>query len=147
MHTHFPLHHRRAAGSTPTTTQMSFLRLLWCSHSLLLLLKISVFLGSFYILQNKKSPPAPYPGLPWLCVFEMHLLVSGLCSSSLPCLHFPQNPDKVLELMNKLLSPVVPQISAPQSNKERLKNMAHSIAERWENSLQEGNWVSWPWSL
>jgi nuclear pore complex protein Nup93 len=36
----------------------------------------------------------------------------------------------VLELMNKLLSPVVPQISAPQSNKERLKNMALSIAER-----------------
>lgn len=32
--------------------------------------------------------------------------------------------------MNKLLSPVVPQISTPQSNKERLKNMAHSIAER-----------------
>ncbi|XP_077842294.1 nuclear pore complex protein Nup93 isoform X3 [Macaca mulatta] len=42
-----------------------------------------------------------------------------------------KNADKVLELMNKLLSPVVPQISAPQSNKERLKNMALSIAERY----------------
>ncbi|XP_070468010.1 nuclear pore complex protein Nup93 isoform X2 [Equus przewalskii] len=42
-----------------------------------------------------------------------------------------KNADKVLELMNKLLSPVVPQISAPQSNKERLKNMALAIAERY----------------
>ncbi|MEE6499743.1 hypothetical protein FKM82_003573 [Ascaphus truei] len=41
-----------------------------------------------------------------------------------------KNPDKVLELTNKLLSPVVSQVSAPQSNKERLKNMALSIAER-----------------
>lgn len=41
-----------------------------------------------------------------------------------------QNPDKVLELMNRLLSPVVAQISAPQSNKERLRNMAVAIAER-----------------
>ncbi|MEE6499745.1 hypothetical protein FKM82_003573 [Ascaphus truei] len=42
-----------------------------------------------------------------------------------------KNPDKVLELTNKLLSPVVSQVSAPQSNKERLKNMALSIAERY----------------
>lgn len=41
-----------------------------------------------------------------------------------------QNPDKVLELMNRLLSPVVAQVSAPQSNKERLKNTAVAIAER-----------------
>lgn len=45
-------------------------------------------------------------------------------------LFFVQNPDKVLELMNRLLSPVVAQISAPQSNKERLRNMAVAIAER-----------------
>uniref|UniRef100_A0A671FT88 Nuclear pore complex protein Nup93 n=1 Tax=Rhinolophus ferrumequinum TaxID=59479 RepID=A0A671FT88_RHIFE len=44
------------------------------------------------------------------------------------CLQVPQ--DACL-LMNKLLSPVVPQISAPQSNKERLKSMALSIAERY----------------
>lgn len=42
----------------------------------------------------------------------------------------PQNPDKVLELMNRLLSPVIAQVSAPQSNKERLKNTAVGIAER-----------------
>lgn len=41
-----------------------------------------------------------------------------------------QNQDKVLELMNRLLSPIIAQVSAPQSNKERLKNAALSIAER-----------------
>lgn len=41
-----------------------------------------------------------------------------------------QNSDKVLELMNRLLSPVIAQVSAPQSNKERLKNTAVAIAER-----------------
>uniref|UniRef100_A0A671FTQ6 Nuclear pore complex protein Nup93 n=1 Tax=Rhinolophus ferrumequinum TaxID=59479 RepID=A0A671FTQ6_RHIFE len=40
-------------------------------------------------------------------------------------------PGKIAGVMNKLLSPVVPQISAPQSNKERLKSMALSIAERY----------------
>lgn len=55
---------------------------------------------------------------------------AGLCFCNESVLHIPQNPDKVLELMNKLLSPVVPQVTAPQSNKERLKNMALSIAER-----------------
>ncbi|KAJ8335579.1 hypothetical protein SKAU_G00389210 [Synaphobranchus kaupii] len=33
--------------------------------------------------------------------------------------------------MNRLLSPVVTQISAAQSNKERLKNMALAVAERY----------------
>lgn len=33
--------------------------------------------------------------------------------------------------MNKLLSPVIAQVSAPQSNKERLKNTAVAIAERY----------------
>lgn len=32
--------------------------------------------------------------------------------------------------MNRLLSPVIAQASAPQSNKERLKNTAVAIAER-----------------
>lgn len=45
-----------------------------------------------------------------------------------------KNPDKVLELMNRLLSPVIAQVSAPQSNKERLKNTAVAIAERSEHS-------------
>lgn len=39
--------------------------------------------------------------------------------------------------MNKLLSPVIAQVSAPQSNKERLKNMALGIAERYVSPLSE----------
>ncbi|XP_033613746.1 nuclear pore complex protein Nup93 isoform X1 [Fukomys damarensis] len=55
----------------------------------------------------------------------------GLFEEAVKLYDLAKNADKVLELMNKLLSPVVPQISAPQSNKERLKNMALSIAERY----------------
>nr|XP_012416231.1 PREDICTED: nuclear pore complex protein Nup93 isoform X2 [Odobenus rosmarus divergens] len=55
----------------------------------------------------------------------------GLFEEAAKLYDLAKNADKVLELMNKLLSPVVPQISAPQSNKERLKNMALSIAERY----------------
>lgn len=39
--------------------------------------------------------------------------------------------------MNKLLSPVIAQVSAPQSNKERLKNMALGIAERYDSLYRE----------
>ncbi|KAJ7415360.1 Nuclear pore complex protein Nup93 [Pitangus sulphuratus] len=56
----------------------------------------------------------------------------GLFEEAAKLYDLAKNPDKVLELMNKLLSPVVPQVSTPQSNKERLKNMAHSIAERYK---------------
>uniref|UniRef100_A0A7M4E2B2 Nuclear pore complex protein Nup93 n=1 Tax=Crocodylus porosus TaxID=8502 RepID=A0A7M4E2B2_CROPO len=56
----------------------------------------------------------------------------GLFEEAAKLYDLAKNPDKVLELMNKLLSPMVPQISSPQSNKERLKNMAHSIAERYK---------------
>uniref|UniRef100_A0A6J0UU95 Nuclear pore complex protein Nup93 n=2 Tax=Pogona vitticeps TaxID=103695 RepID=A0A6J0UU95_9SAUR len=56
----------------------------------------------------------------------------GLFEEAAKLYDLAKNPDKVLDLMNKLLSPVVAQISAPQSNKERLKNMAHSIAERYK---------------
>ncbi|EMP25592.1 Nuclear pore complex protein Nup93 [Chelonia mydas] len=56
----------------------------------------------------------------------------GLFEEAAKLYDLAKNPDKVLELINKLLSPVVPQISTPQSNKERLKNMAHSIAERYK---------------
>uniref|UniRef100_A0A8B9FVS5 Nuclear pore complex protein Nup93 n=1 Tax=Amazona collaria TaxID=241587 RepID=A0A8B9FVS5_9PSIT len=56
----------------------------------------------------------------------------GLFEEAAKLYDLAKNPDKVLELMNKLLSPVIPQISTPQSNKERLKNMAHSIAERYK---------------
>ncbi|XP_069757463.1 nuclear pore complex protein Nup93 isoform X4 [Narcine bancroftii] len=57
----------------------------------------------------------------------------GLFEEAVKLYDLAKNPDKVLELMNKLLSPVIPQISAPQSNKERLKNMALAIAERYRN--------------
>ncbi|XP_069496428.1 nuclear pore complex protein Nup93 isoform X1 [Ambystoma mexicanum] len=57
----------------------------------------------------------------------------GLFEEATKLYDLAKNPDKVLELMNKLLSPVVSQISAPQSNKERLKNMALSIAERYRS--------------
>lgn len=55
----------------------------------------------------------------------------GLFEEAVKLYELAKNPDKVLELMNRLLSPVVAQISAPQSNKERLKNMALAIAERY----------------
>nr|XP_033796644.1 nuclear pore complex protein Nup93 isoform X3 [Geotrypetes seraphini] len=55
----------------------------------------------------------------------------GLFEEAANLYYLAKNSDKVLELMNKLLSPVVSQISSPQSNKERLKNMALSIAERY----------------
>uniref|UniRef100_A0A8C6XJV9 Nuclear pore complex protein Nup93 n=1 Tax=Naja naja TaxID=35670 RepID=A0A8C6XJV9_NAJNA len=56
----------------------------------------------------------------------------GLFEEAAKLYDLAKNADKVLELMNKLLSPVVSQVSAPQSNKERLKNMAHAIAERYK---------------
>ncbi|MBN3311040.1 NUP93 protein, partial [Amia calva] len=55
----------------------------------------------------------------------------GLFEEAVKLYELAKNPDKVLELMNKLLSPVISQVSAPQSNKERLKNMALGIAERY----------------
>ncbi|XP_063801480.1 nuclear pore complex protein Nup93 [Pseudophryne corroboree] len=57
----------------------------------------------------------------------------GLFEEAAKLYDLAKNPDKVLELTNKLLSPVVSQISTPQSNKERLKNMALSIAERYRS--------------
>ncbi|XP_053556246.1 nuclear pore complex protein Nup93 [Bombina bombina] len=57
----------------------------------------------------------------------------GLFEEAAKLYDLAKNPDKVLELTNKLLSPVVSQVSAPQSNKERLKNMALSIAERYKS--------------
>ncbi|XP_042196200.1 nuclear pore complex protein Nup93 isoform X1 [Callorhinchus milii] len=57
----------------------------------------------------------------------------GLFEEAVKLYDLAKNPDKVLELMNRLLSPVIPQVSAPQSNKERLKNMALSVAERYRS--------------
>ncbi|MFT7816859.1 nuclear pore complex protein Nup93-like [Arapaima gigas] len=55
----------------------------------------------------------------------------GLFEEAVKLYELAKNPDKVLDLMNRLLSPVIAQVSAPQSNKERLKNMALAIAERY----------------
>uniref|UniRef100_A0A674PP45 Nuclear pore complex protein Nup93 n=1 Tax=Takifugu rubripes TaxID=31033 RepID=A0A674PP45_TAKRU len=55
----------------------------------------------------------------------------GLFEEAVRLYELAKNPDKVLELMNRLLSPVIAQVSAPQSNKERLKNAAVAIAERY----------------
>ncbi|MCJ8733278.1 hypothetical protein PDJAM_G00221470 [Pangasius djambal] len=58
----------------------------------------------------------------------------GLFEEAVKLYELGKNPDKVLELMNKLLSPVIAQVNAPQSNKERLKNMALGIAERYRTN-------------
>uniref|UniRef100_A0A3Q3F5G0 Nuclear pore complex protein Nup93 n=1 Tax=Labrus bergylta TaxID=56723 RepID=A0A3Q3F5G0_9LABR len=62
----------------------------------------------------------------------------GLFEEAVKLYELAKNPDKVLELMNKLLSPVIAQVSAPQSNKERLKNTAVAIAERYRSHAVSG---------
>ncbi|KAG2470057.1 NUP93 protein, partial [Polypterus senegalus] len=63
----------------------------------------------------------------------------GIFEEAVKLYDLAKNPDKVLELMNKLLSPVISQVSAPQSNKERLKNMALAIAERSQSISAESS--------
>uniref|UniRef100_A0A673JB72 Nuclear pore complex protein Nup93 n=1 Tax=Sinocyclocheilus rhinocerous TaxID=307959 RepID=A0A673JB72_9TELE len=58
----------------------------------------------------------------------------GLFEEAVKLYELARNADKVLELMNKLLCPVIAQVSEPQSNKERLKNMAVAIAERYRTN-------------
>ena len=41
-----------------------------------------------------------------------------------------QSYDKVLELLNKLLTPVLAQVSTAQSNRDRIKTLATSVAQR-----------------
>ncbi|XP_035013406.1 nuclear pore complex protein Nup93 isoform X2 [Hippoglossus stenolepis] len=62
----------------------------------------------------------------------------GLFEEAVRLYELAKNPDKVLELMNRLLSPVIAQVSAPQSNKERLKNTAVAIAERYRSQSVSG---------
>ncbi|XP_077371741.1 nuclear pore complex protein Nup93 isoform X2 [Festucalex cinctus] len=57
----------------------------------------------------------------------------GLFEDAVKLYDLANNPDKVMELMNKLLSPVVAQVSTPQSDKERLRNTAVAIAERYRS--------------
>jgi len=47
--------------------------------------------------------------------------------------------DKVLELLNKLLTQVLSQAPSPQSTKDRLKNLAVSIAQRYRSHSYEGS--------
>uniref|UniRef100_A0A669DQN6 Nuclear pore complex protein Nup93 n=1 Tax=Oreochromis niloticus TaxID=8128 RepID=A0A669DQN6_ORENI len=63
----------------------------------------------------------------------------GLFEEAVKLYELAKNPDKVLELMNRLLSPVIAQVSAPQSNKERLKNTAVAIAERYRSQGVAGD--------
>ncbi|KAI4825861.1 hypothetical protein KUCAC02_021526 [Chaenocephalus aceratus] len=63
----------------------------------------------------------------------------GLFEEGVKLYELAKNPDKVLELMNRLLSPVIAQVSAPQSNKERLKNTAVAIAERYRSQGVSGD--------
>uniref|UniRef100_A0A8D3BZ60 Nuclear pore complex protein Nup93 n=1 Tax=Scophthalmus maximus TaxID=52904 RepID=A0A8D3BZ60_SCOMX len=63
----------------------------------------------------------------------------GLFEEAVRLYELAKNPDKVLELMNRLLSPVIAQVSAPQSNKERLKNTAVAIAERYRSQGVAGD--------
>uniref|UniRef100_A0A8C9Y5L7 Nuclear pore complex protein Nup93 n=1 Tax=Sander lucioperca TaxID=283035 RepID=A0A8C9Y5L7_SANLU len=63
----------------------------------------------------------------------------GLFEEAVKLYELAKNPDKVLELMNRLLSPVIAQASAPQSNKERLKNTAVAIAERYRSQGVSGD--------
>uniref|UniRef100_A0A8C5B6E0 Nuclear pore complex protein Nup93 n=1 Tax=Gadus morhua TaxID=8049 RepID=A0A8C5B6E0_GADMO len=62
----------------------------------------------------------------------------GLFEEAVKLYELAKNPDKVLGLMNRLLSPVIAQVSAPQSNKERLKNTALAIAERYRSQGTAG---------
>uniref|UniRef100_A0A8C7C6C6 Nuclear pore complex protein Nup93 n=1 Tax=Oncorhynchus kisutch TaxID=8019 RepID=A0A8C7C6C6_ONCKI len=55
----------------------------------------------------------------------------GLFEEAVKLYELTKNPDRVLELMNRLLSPVIAQVGSTQSNKERLKNTAVAIAERY----------------
>uniref|UniRef100_A0AAX7TVB4 Nuclear pore complex protein Nup93 n=1 Tax=Astatotilapia calliptera TaxID=8154 RepID=A0AAX7TVB4_ASTCA len=63
----------------------------------------------------------------------------GLFEEAVKLYELAKNSDKVLELMNRLLSPVIAQVSAPQSNKERLKNTAVAIAERYRSQGVAGD--------
>ncbi|XP_071479796.1 nuclear pore complex protein Nup93-like [Diadema antillarum] len=56
----------------------------------------------------------------------------GLFEDALKLYDLAGNSDKVLELMNQLLSPVVASANSPQSNRERLQGLAVSIAERYQ---------------
>lgn len=63
----------------------------------------------------------------------------GLFEDALKLYDLAGNTDKVLELMNKLLSPVVASSNSPQSSRERLQSIAISVAERYQAQGLSGN--------
>ncbi|KAK2144899.1 hypothetical protein LSH36_721g01052 [Paralvinella palmiformis] len=63
----------------------------------------------------------------------------GLLEDAVRLYDLAQNTEKVLELMNKLLTQVLSQPPAPQSNKDRLKQLALAIAQRYRELGQEGS--------
>ncbi|EPY77110.1 nuclear pore complex protein Nup93 [Camelus ferus] len=118
-------------GDPPCTRRLNFVRLLMLYTRKFESTDPREALQYFYFLRDEKDSQGENMFL--RCVSELVIesrefdMILGKLEND----GSRKNADKVLELMNKLLSPVVPQISAPQSNKERLKNMALSIAERY----------------
>ncbi|KAI0235619.1 Nuclear pore complex protein Nup93 [Lamellibrachia satsuma] len=63
----------------------------------------------------------------------------GLLEDAITLYDLAKNYDKVLELLNKLLSQVVSQPSTPQSTRDRLKQLALAIAERYRQLAARGS--------
>ncbi|XP_055926335.1 nuclear pore complex protein Nup93-like [Argiope bruennichi] len=55
----------------------------------------------------------------------------GLYEDAIKLYDLAKKHDKVIEILNKLLSQVVPQVNVVGSNRQRLENVALSIAERY----------------
>lgn len=63
----------------------------------------------------------------------------GLLEDAVKLYDLAMNHDKVLELLNKLLTQVLAQPTTPQSNKYRYKQMAVSVAERYREMGAKGS--------
>ncbi|XP_071957772.1 nuclear pore complex protein Nup93-like [Antedon mediterranea] len=62
----------------------------------------------------------------------------GLFEDAVKLYDLAENSEKVLELMNKLLSPLVASPSTMHSNRDRLHNLAISIAQRYTKQCLSG---------
>ncbi|KAL5020849.1 hypothetical protein ScPMuIL_000004 [Solemya velum] len=62
----------------------------------------------------------------------------GLFEDAVRLYDLAKKHDKVLELLNKLLSQVVSQATSPQSTRDRLKNLAFDVAGRYRTMGHEG---------
>uniref|UniRef100_A0A674GED0 Nuclear pore complex protein Nup93 n=1 Tax=Taeniopygia guttata TaxID=59729 RepID=A0A674GED0_TAEGU len=120
------------AGDPPGVRRLNFVRLLMLYTRKFESTDPREALQYFYFLRNEKDSQGENMFLRCVSEIVIESREFDMILGKLEKDGSRKNPDKVLELMNKLLSPVVPQISTPQSNKERLKNMAHSIAERYK---------------